>query len=70
MYVTVLFSAFIDSASLSKEMWGFVLLIILISTSILFPYIFNILTFARNRWTKIVYFKFRFEQILDERESE
>ncbi|PED87847.1 hypothetical protein CN503_32215 [Bacillus cereus] len=68
MYVTVLFSAFIDSAFLSKEMWGFVLLIILIS--ILFPYIFNILTFARNRWTKLVYFKFCFEQILDERESE
>ncbi|AYF85608.1 hypothetical protein bthur0011_55660 [Bacillus thuringiensis serovar huazhongensis BGSC 4BD1] len=68
MYVTILFSAFIASASLSREMWGFVLLIILIS--ILFPYIFNILTFARNRWTKLVYLKFRFEQILDESERE
>ncbi|OPA21070.1 hypothetical protein BHL47_28960 [Bacillus cereus] len=68
MYVTVLFSIFTASVSLSKEMWGFIVLVVLVS--ILIPYIFNVLIFAKNRWTKVVYLKSRFEQILIERQSE
>ncbi|PFY68972.1 hypothetical protein COL46_18850 [Bacillus toyonensis] len=67
MYVTILFSVFTATVTFSKEILGFIVLIILIS--IVLPYVFNIIIFARNRWTKLVYLKKRFEQILDEREK-
>ncbi|MFR9694390.1 hypothetical protein ACL02V_29880 [Bacillus mobilis] len=67
MYVTILFSVFTATVTFSKEIWGFIILIFLIS--IILPYVFNIIIFARNRWTKLIYLKKRFEQILDEREQ-
>ncbi|MEH7596375.1 hypothetical protein V7295_28240 [Bacillus toyonensis] len=67
MYVTILFSVFTATVTFSKEILGFIVLIILIS--IVLPYVFNIIIFARNRLTKLVYLKKRFEQILDEREK-
>ncbi|MDX5768867.1 hypothetical protein SIM55_24580 [Bacillus cereus group sp. BfR-BA-02675] len=67
MYVTILFSVFTATVTFSKEIWGFIVLIILIS--IILPYVVNIIVFARNRWTKLVYLKKRFEQIQDEREK-
>ncbi|MED2013038.1 hypothetical protein [Bacillus wiedmannii] len=67
MYVTILFSVFTATVTFSREIWGFIILIILIS--ILLPYVFNIIIFARNRCTKLVYLKKRLEQILDERDK-
>lgn len=67
MYVTIVFSVFTATVTFSKDIWGFIILILFIS--IILPYVFNIIIFARNRWTKLIYLKKRFEQILDEREE-